>query len=227
MKNGATVRMSVPYFQVPNSIFDVGLNNYQLVVYMYLCRCGNHGGTAFPSYKTIAEKCGISKRKAIDTVKELEVIGLLTKTTRPKDNNDNLSNIYEVNTPSAPHALGSAQHAPASAPDAPYKEQLYKEPREKEYKYISLPTDENMFLSIYDRIHKKYLGRNHVRVTPEQSEHIINAVEKLADYYDVAEEDWEDAVEEHFKYLPESNNGNILAFLKTSYRYFEVDPYNL
>jgi hypothetical protein len=50
------IKMEVPYFQVPNAIFEMdNLNLYEKSVYIYLCRCGNHGAQAFPSYQTIAD----------------------------------------------------------------------------------------------------------------------------------------------------------------------------
>lgn len=63
------------YFQVDNDIFDndtIGLNWCDKMVYMYLSRCSNQGATAFPSYKTIAKRCGMCKRSAIKAVKILE-----------------------------------------------------------------------------------------------------------------------------------------------------------
>ena len=88
----------IPYFQVPNAIFEVGLNQYQVVVYIYLARCGNGNSKAFPSYQTIADKCGISKRKVIDTIAELEKFKLLKKTVRksPKQGELHFSNLYTV-----------------------------------------------------------------------------------------------------------------------------------
>jgi DnaD/phage-associated family protein len=134
----ARLRMNLPYFQAPNDIFDltVSLTIYQKIVYLYLCRCSNQGAQAFPSYKTIADKCGMSRRKAIDTVRELIEFNLLTKENRktgtlkdsPKDIND--TNLYILNDPSACHAptqctgcttLVHVMHHP-SAQDAPNKE---------------------------------------------------------------------------------------------------------
>lgn len=104
------IRMNVPYFQAPNSIFDQDLTEHELLIYLYLCRCGNNGGQAFPSYQTIAEKCKISRSVAIRTIKTLAEKKLIAKQKRPKSNNDNETNIYIVMTP-------SVRDTPASAPD--------------------------------------------------------------------------------------------------------------
>ena len=151
------IKFEVPYFQAPNGIFDLKLDikaNSKLV-YLYLCRCGNRGADAFPSYNMIAEVCGIGKRTAIDCVQELVDVNLLYKEGRKNEKGEATSNLYIVNTPdkatctrltkelikakkktrkkgSATDAplknenLGSATDAPPSATDAPYKELLIK-----------------------------------------------------------------------------------------------------
>jgi len=102
----------VPYFQVPNSIFDFDLNisdiktnalrklsSTEKLVYIYLCRCSNNGSTAFPSYNTIAEKCGISRKTAMVAVKALSDNNLISKQIRAKDYKHSETNIYSVNPP--------------------------------------------------------------------------------------------------------------------------------
>ena len=122
------VRMKVPYFQVPNKIFDVEeLGKCEKLVYMYLARCGNQGSKAFPSYKTIADKCSMSRRKAIDAVKELKELGLVEKQERKYKPDTNKTNLYWINTPSECGALGSESHAPRSEQYAPNKELINKE----------------------------------------------------------------------------------------------------
>ena len=85
--------MDVPYFQVPNTIFCVNLTKYELLALVYLCRCNNNGKTAFPSYKTIAKNCSISRNKAIDAIRSLERKELIRVTRRP-GNGKNNSNLY-------------------------------------------------------------------------------------------------------------------------------------
>jgi predicted transcriptional regulator len=92
---------------------------------------------------------------------------------------------------------------------------------ETESTYITLASDE-LFLDFYLKTHKKYLGKNHVRVTHEQKKYIERSIKELISTgidYDM----WQEAVLEHFQKLPKKNNGNILAFLKASFRYFEVE----
>lgn len=103
--------MDIPYFQVPNSIFEIGLNSYQLSVYMYLCRCCNNGKAGFPSYSTIAARCGMSRRKSIDVIRELEDKQLVIKALRPKSSCDNETNLYKIMLPGAQNTLGNEFHA--------------------------------------------------------------------------------------------------------------------
>ena len=107
------IRMNVPYFQVPNSIFDLEIivsavedvrgrkmrinremRASEKLVYIYLCRCANQGSRAFPSYADIARKCGISKRTAIRAIEVLVENGFLKKFSRQLQ-----SNVYELVEP--------------------------------------------------------------------------------------------------------------------------------
>lgn len=85
------------FFQAPNEIFESGLNMYQKMVLTYLYRAGNNDAPIFPSYATIAEKCGMSRAKAVNTVKELKALGILTVTRRIEDERRNVSNLYNIN----------------------------------------------------------------------------------------------------------------------------------
>lgn len=149
-ENKGFLKMQVPFFQVANDIFKVKIEDeegklvdlsiYEKMVYIYLARCAN-SGSAFPSYQTIADRCSMSRRKAIDCVAVLFDNNLIAKHKRKTESGDNTSNIYEVNTNLDPYISSnesktkaknktSAQdalplvndmHHP-SAQDAPYKE---------------------------------------------------------------------------------------------------------
>ena len=89
--------MEVPYFQVPNDIFEIGLDKHELLVYIYLARCGNQCSASFPSYNTIAQKTGISRRKVIECVKSLEEKQLLMKERRYDfEKQEYYSNLYRL-----------------------------------------------------------------------------------------------------------------------------------
>lgn len=90
-----------------------------------------------------------------------------------------------------------------------------------EISYIHLP-EEDDFISLYKEIFKAYKGIKHMKVQTCDFYRIQDAIDELKSN-DISLEDWEEAVEEHFANLPKSNNGSILAFLKASKRYFDVD----
>lgn len=91
------IKMEVPYFQVPNEIFEIGLKTSELVVYFYLARCANRGSQAFPSYADIAKKCGVSRPTAIAAVKSLQAKGIIEKQKRYSQVRDEFfSNIYVI-----------------------------------------------------------------------------------------------------------------------------------
>ncbi|WP_375104090.1 conserved phage C-terminal domain-containing protein [Paenibacillus sp. RS8] len=133
------------FFIGPNEIFDRDdAGTHVKIVFLYLCRCANNSTVAFPSYNTIAAKCSMSRRKAIECVEWLVENKLLEKIIR-RGEEKNGSNLYKIIRGGAPHALGGAQHAPdvvhsmhqggaphapdvvhsmhqGGAPHAPYKE---------------------------------------------------------------------------------------------------------
>ena len=123
--------LHIPYFQAPNIVFDLELSTHEKIALLYLCRCANNASSAFPSYLTIAKKCGFSRSTAIRTVNILLENGFLIKHVRPKANGDHDSNIYEITFPSV------TQTPPPSVSETPpsvtqklpsVSETPYKEP---------------------------------------------------------------------------------------------------
>jgi hypothetical protein len=170
MKAGAGMTIekknTIPYFQVPNNIFDLEitvkvketkkgietvkerlLSSNEKIVLMFLCRCGNNQASAFPSYNTIAHKCGMSRRTAVYAINVLTDNKIIQKVVRKIDDKitekTNQTNIYIIPSGSAINApsktKGSARDAPSlvqnlhqpSARDAPIKRTNYKEQYKK------------------------------------------------------------------------------------------------
>lgn len=162
--SSSSVRAEIPYFQTPNSIFDLDIEviaeqrskikgvkevtvvkrpmkPHEKLVYIYMCRCGNNGGQAFPSYDKIAEKCGISRSSAIEVIKVLEKNNLIVKNYRQKlKSNEQDSNEYIIldpkkecevekcgmsselpSVPSTPHVVCHADYPsmPSTPPSVP------------------------------------------------------------------------------------------------------------
>lgn len=189
---------TTPFFQVPNDIFDQEIKvtvkekkndkeqiiertllTSEKLVFVYLCRCGNNNASAFPSYATIADKCGISRRKAIDVIKVLQENKLIQKTTRKNadetSEKKHHSNVYKTSATIAPvkpkngasDSLGGELSAPGvvqplhqggelSAPikRTPYKEPIYKEPFKKENDFSFSPKGETVATPLLTNNHK-------------------------------------------------------------------------
>jgi hypothetical protein len=109
-KDGQRKALPPGYYQVPNAIYEFGLKPHALVVYQYLCRRGNQGADAYPSYDTIGRDGGMSRRAAIRAVAKLQEVGLVTVEHRRDPYGDAAPNIYRVvNSPVEVEKLLSRQ----------------------------------------------------------------------------------------------------------------------
>jgi hypothetical protein len=126
------------WFWVHDRIFDEWgetLGAVNLAVYMCLCRHADDAGQCYPSFATIARKCGVGRRTAITAVAALERHGLIAKSPRTATQGDPDSNIYTLLE--VPHckvlvAVGSAsaalplvqqEHHPSAADALPLVQQ--------------------------------------------------------------------------------------------------------
>ncbi|MBP3953621.1 hypothetical protein [Bacillus suaedae] len=75
------------------------------------------------------------------------------------------------------------------------------------------------FFEIYKSVFKEMLGQDHYPVTEKQATRIMSAMDQLEER-GVDREDFENVAYEHLSNLPESNNGNILAFIPAIDRHF-------
>jgi len=215
-------KMQVPYFQVPNDIFELEITATEKLILMYLIRCGNQGSNIFPSYKTIAEKCSLGRRTAINTIQQLEEKGLIKVQQRPKSNNDNYSNLYYL--PGAFNALGaSAADAPPSAADAPYKELPEKElPHYKEIITGSIPgecpnstlsfkeftakyeieeSDAKDTINYFLAAYKERFGQEHMKLKPKTWQEVLESILTVEEEYNRYDDlEWEEleAIIEHY-----------------------------
>lgn len=85
---------------VPNEIYDLdGLEVFHITLYCFLVSKIDKSDMAKVSLKQIVS-VNVSKRKAIDTLRELEQMGLISKVTRTGEDGSNLSNAYVIYHPS-------------------------------------------------------------------------------------------------------------------------------
>jgi hypothetical protein len=187
--------MKIPYFQVPNWIFDQAenLTEHEKITLIYLCRCGNQGATAFPSLPTIGQKCGFSRRTAATAIK-----GLIDKGYLIKHNRTGTSNIYEV--VSQGHGVVQEVHGGVVQEMHPkknysFKEELLREsttqPEKEPARSHSFLNDEKQktvfkeSLSLYCELYKQQLdikpalnkGKDHKLIKQLLSEYGAEAVQ--------------------------------------------------
>ena len=85
------------FTQIPNNILrSRTLKPLHKVVLSVICSYSNDSNIAFPSYQTIANDSGISRRKVIDVISELVKLGCIRKTERKSTRGDHTANDYEV-----------------------------------------------------------------------------------------------------------------------------------
>ena len=93
--------------------------------------------------------------------------------------------------------------------------------KETEEVYVTLNEDDNLFFKIYDFNYQKKFEKPHMRIKYinylELEEWVTDLIE-----YGINTEYWAEGVEDHFSHLSATNNGNILSFMASSIRYFEV-----
>jgi len=106
------------FYIIDNEIIEdygAAIGVYGVAVYNVLVSYANqHGQNAFPSYQTIAEKIDISRPKAIETIKLLVDVGLITKTERYDNAGDKTSNAYTI-----VNVKGGKPHLPPSKQKQP------------------------------------------------------------------------------------------------------------
>lgn len=152
------------FTQIPNYILrSKVLRPSQKVVLSVLCSYANDENVAFPSYQTIANDSGISRRKAIEIIADLERLGCIRKIAQKSNKGDSTANDYEV-------LIGSADFAlPGEISALPGGE--YPAPRGAE----SAP---NQYL--FNNIN--YYNNNHLSITADEMDAIENQIKENIDY---------------------------------------------
>jgi len=95
-------------------------------------------------------------------------------------------------------------------------------PNNTKERYIILPNDDNVCFKIYKDAYTKKFNKVHMKVSANNYILLQEWVNSLAEA-EVMVNEYREVVEDYFDNLPPSNNGNIVAFIKTSKRFFDVD----
>jgi hypothetical protein len=151
-------------------------------------------------------------------IKELMVNGYIQREQIRNDRGHFIGykyQVYEVSTEMRKSDIGKSNNRESHATNNDLNN------NDKTNNYIHLP-EEDDFISFYLKTFKQFKGKSHMRVEANNYYQIQDAIEELK-LNGITQKEWEEAVIEHFENLPKSNNGNILAFLTASKRYFDVD----
>jgi predicted transcriptional regulator len=94
-----TIKTNHKKFWAYNDIFDVLGNKLKpngIAVYLCLIRHANNQNQCYPSFKLIAEKCGISRMTVIRTIDKLIGLDLIQVQKRKSNKGDYSSNLYTI-----------------------------------------------------------------------------------------------------------------------------------
>jgi len=120
----------VPFTMIESSILlSEDLIVDQKTIYCILCAyASNTDKSCYPSYTTIAQKAGCSRRKAISVVTELITMGYINKKEQINSKGEKVSNIYHI----CHHLKKAEKPQKGSAGDTPSSEQSTLPPDEQD-----------------------------------------------------------------------------------------------
>ena len=81
-------------FQAMTIALSVKLPGIKKILLLVIANYTNDKNQFWPSYQTLADEAGLSKRSVIKYIKEFEELGLIHKKVRKKEKKDNLTNLY-------------------------------------------------------------------------------------------------------------------------------------
>lgn len=226
--------MKVPFFQVPNDIFDIGLGKFELLVYLYLARCANNNEKAYPSLNTIADKTSISRSSVQKAIKGLEEKKLIVKKKHKTEYNQYYNNTYVVeanltkdmfseNTGMFYDGIGIVSENTEVCSDNTtknnYNKKNYKEITNKEYLHDS---EEVAYIALNDLDDENYVKQTNNIVSPNRSkiteDNYMKAQSKIVDA--ITEYGKDNYYEYISKYLDDKQDGrSVENFIEHLNRY--------
>lgn len=105
---GQTMPFQRWYNDDADMVFGSNLSAYAMLVRLYLARCANKDGWAWPSLNTIAKDCNISRPTAIKAIQELETKGWISKKLRRFEEGNFASSVYQLLIPTIKGGRNSA-----------------------------------------------------------------------------------------------------------------------
>jgi hypothetical protein len=84
---------------VPNMHLIPQMIGSTVKVYLAICKFSNKRGQCYPSYTTIGQWAGISRRQVIRSIKELERLRVITVVKQERINGSQTSNLFQIQQP--------------------------------------------------------------------------------------------------------------------------------
>ena len=185
------ITYDIGFTQMPNTILRSRvLKPLHKVVLGVICSYSNDSNIAFPSYQTIANDSGISRRKVIDIISELVKLGCIRKTERKSTKGDHTANDYEV-------LIGKAGFSLPGENSAPPGNENYTPPDEQS----SLPGGECPAPRGEQRAPNQYINNNinhsfnniNPSITADEMDKMTQRVKENIDY-DILKEKYTDGM---------------------------------
>lgn len=82
--------------EIPNIVFEMGLNPYELAIYCHMKRTAGDGGTCFKSCQRLSNEVGCHRSKFIEVKKSLQEKGLIRITHRKKEDGGCTSDVITI-----------------------------------------------------------------------------------------------------------------------------------
>ena len=84
---------------VPNIHLIPQMTGSTVKVYIAICKFANKKGQCYPSYTTIGEWAGISRRQVMRSINELEQLRVITVVRQERTNGGFTSNLFQIQQP--------------------------------------------------------------------------------------------------------------------------------
>jgi DNA-binding MarR family transcriptional regulator len=123
------------YFTIDNVLLDLygsQLGAHGIAVYAALARFANQEQECWPTYRTITDRTGVSRRQIVREIEKLEALNIIAVIRRVDDKGQRTSHLYTLldivggGATQAPG--GSATQAPGGATQAPKQSLIKKYP---------------------------------------------------------------------------------------------------
>lgn len=199
---------------------DRRISHTAKAIYSYICSYAGASGNAYPPVGLICSDLQINKDTYYKHLKALREVGYIS-VEKHYNKGKFQNNVYIINLVPCPNSSDTVSSDTVKS-DTNINSSNSNSLKSNKELFTLLQDNNDEYISFYLRVFENHKHRKHMRVSKESYDYILTAIGILRSS-DIDYDEWRQQVVNHFNNLPKSNNGNILAFLKASHRYFEID----